>query len=791
MYEEHENSCCSVCGSSSEDESSSSTSSSTTSSSNCTDTESELEWIADSCNEFGNVFYLKTLPSESANRFDCSEKQRLKKESDLAAMNKMNPFAKMQRLATWMLKKSKRVKGSIQKAKKTNAQQNCAESDLCPNENSMANNSSIAVDRASFVSSVSAQQPSVSKSTESHLFNLVKNAIDIPQVECDGDFVLLYLTHPSDNEDNDCLVYSFPEQSCEKKTNKHIEMITKLKGMFSTLSQVVNDITGQLPSVAKIQLHDESKGNGNSENIFYAAFSQEFNSILVIALPRAKFSETEVKVLLESITRLIRFLYNSLDAGFKCESHSADIGSFLTVTSYHLFSDKIAFAERDLCFYFNAAHKLMIDDDLSLCIDEIINEYESKDWLCEQLLMDDEINNTANDFLIVGTCLFYKSYLISSHFAGNHLADIICFLQLRGILSLTKHQPIKLVIWRQVYPTSSNQKRESLSGDYAENEGSRYFLLVIAIEYTLFCVLFELPFIMLTSNLKPNDEIINQAIRFVVTNLNRSKPILELDYLLNRQISIFNASALNIRKRVEKKAHKSLSIKNLFQTSATKSEEFLSIPRSFQTPFSKASIRSLKSHSTPSLPNSLSTRTTDSNLSENSESECDDPEVWNQTFESNESSCAQSSSSCYLDCFLEDVKEWLPNNLIFFLDIDHHSKTFFAPIFDDISSNKMRHLQQQFRNCCVYLSSTLRQHHPSISELGTQFAIRQSASNNRFKPKRSHDAEESVFWVIARRETQEKELFACFHVTTNEKQIELDFDVQMLGSSLSFHNKLR
>lgn len=192
------------------------------------------------------------------------------------------------------------------------------------------------------------------------------------------------------------------------------------------------------------------------------------------------------------------------------------------------------------------------------------------------------------DFLVVGSMLFQKGYLIHSHVPFYFQPDLINFVKLRGLLDLTSRHSCKLVVWQEVHPTGSNkhlihlppsasnntystflgQHKEhgnysnrhisnsidssfchadtfdSLNHDaldYSAHSG-RFFILTIGIKHTLFTVLLEVPFIFSTEPIiSPNEAIILQSIRFVISSLQRSGLTDEInDHLLLQSLAQFS-----------------------------------------------------------------------------------------------------------------------------------------------------------------------------------------------------------------------------------------------------------
>lgn len=89
--------------------------------------------------------------------------------------------------------------------------------------------------------------------------------------------------------------------------------------------------------------------------------------------------------------------------------------------------------------------------------------------------------------MILGSCLFYKSYLIANHLPKEDLLDVSLYCQHYCLLPLASEQRVgQLVIWREVFP----QQRAAPAPGYSTPQG-RYFLLIVGLRHFMQCVLLE------------------------------------------------------------------------------------------------------------------------------------------------------------------------------------------------------------------------------------------------------------------------------------------------------------
>ncbi|XP_060596111.1 protein inturned-like, partial [Ruditapes philippinarum] len=130
---------------------------------------------------------------------------------------------------------------------------------------------------------------------------------------------------------------------------------------------------------------------------------------------------------------------------------------------------------------------LRLSSDEKMSCDEILNEYEAQDFSEFEEVDPDE----RRKYGILGSCMFYRDYLLCSHLCREDLQDVNLFLKYHCILHLVSKQSVdNLVIWREVYPTRFCQSTKKDNPGYREPQG-RWFLLVVSMRHFLLCTLFE------------------------------------------------------------------------------------------------------------------------------------------------------------------------------------------------------------------------------------------------------------------------------------------------------------
>uniref|UniRef100_A0A3Q3JRM4 Protein inturned n=1 Tax=Monopterus albus TaxID=43700 RepID=A0A3Q3JRM4_MONAL len=106
------------------------------------------------------------------------------------------------------------------------------------------------------------------------------------------------------------------------------------------------------------------------------------------------------------------------------------------------------------------------------------------------ILQSEDFFGLRRLYVILGSCLFYKSYLIANHLPKEDLLDVCLYCQHYCLLPLASEQRVgQLVIWREVFPQQRANGNSTAPGD-SQLQG-RHFLLVVGLRHFMQCVLLE------------------------------------------------------------------------------------------------------------------------------------------------------------------------------------------------------------------------------------------------------------------------------------------------------------
>ena len=83
----------------------------------------------------------------------------------------------------------------------------------------------------------------------------------------------------------------------------------------------------------------------------------------------------------------------------------------------------------------------------------------------------EEFYDAPREFHILGSCLFHRGLLVSSHLAKMDTMDILLWLKVnRNMLSVSSKHPLRRVVaWKEIFPTKRNRQKEQ-DPDVIKNE---------------------------------------------------------------------------------------------------------------------------------------------------------------------------------------------------------------------------------------------------------------------------------------------------------------------------------
>ncbi|KAK3100306.1 hypothetical protein FSP39_017945 [Pinctada imbricata] len=290
---------------------------------------------------------------------------------------------------------------------------------------------------------------------------------------------VMYLTLDTpDNQDSgkDDILYHFPAD-CNK--------LTEIRGLFLTLCGVVPDITGDQVNSCAMDYE------GVKINMMFLKDGQD---LFVLGAPESRIPPFTLSVLMSELQQTIWVLFGSISSAFRTPKNRSQLDQLFSLALHSALQNPeiihhgslTSHASKAYADSLTGARKLNLSDDNKLLCDEILSEFEAADF--DDYLEESRLHERRS-YNILGSCLFYKDYLLCSHLQADELRDVHLFIKHHCLLHLVCRQTVEeLVIWREVYPKGRGQ--ESSPPGYPQPRG-RCYLLIVGRKHLLLSTLLE------------------------------------------------------------------------------------------------------------------------------------------------------------------------------------------------------------------------------------------------------------------------------------------------------------
>ncbi|NXE89705.1 INTU protein, partial [Menura novaehollandiae] len=330
------------------------------------------------------------------------------------------------------------------------------------------------------------------KQAQSSMNNLVRllwgeDSLDLQQAVQDVPHIVMFLTLKLDSEtskDEQEILYQYPISEASQK-------LKSVRGIFLTLSDILESVTGTEIISSSLFL---------CEKLVQVVYWKESDKLLVIGLPEENVPLAQLRNMIEDVVRTLTFMYSSLDSAFCQVENVSRLDHFFNLffqralhparlqpsaspraqhyeTCSALFSDSLP-----------GLRWLTLPQEIKMEIDTALSDLEAADFA----ELSEDYYDMRRLYMILGSCLFYKGYLIGSHLPKEDLIDVGLYCRHYCLLPLAAEQRIgQLVIWREVFPQHHIQPCEGSSFTGYREPEARYFLLIVGLRHFMLCVLLE------------------------------------------------------------------------------------------------------------------------------------------------------------------------------------------------------------------------------------------------------------------------------------------------------------
>ncbi|XP_064006038.1 protein inturned isoform X2 [Pogoniulus pusillus] len=330
------------------------------------------------------------------------------------------------------------------------------------------------------------------KRAQSSMNNLVRllwgeDSTDLQHTVQDVPHIVMLLTMKLDSEtskDEQEILYQYPISEASQK-------LKSVRGIFLTLSDILESVTGTQIISSSLFL---------CEKLVQVVYWKESDKLLVIGLPEENVPLPQLRNMLEDAVRTLKFMYGSLDTAFCQVENVSRLDHFFNLFFQRALQPaRLRSSSSPSAQHYDTCSALFCDSlpglrwltlpqEIKVEIDTALSDLEAADFA----ELSEDYYSMRRLYMIMGSCLFYKGYLIGSHLPKEDLVDIGLYCRHYCLLPLAAEQKIgQLVIWREVFPEHHIQPCDisSFTG-YREPE-ARYFLLIVGLRHFMLCVLLE------------------------------------------------------------------------------------------------------------------------------------------------------------------------------------------------------------------------------------------------------------------------------------------------------------
>ncbi|XP_070785808.1 protein inturned [Enoplosus armatus] len=296
--------------------------------------------------------------------------------------------------------------------------------------------------------------------------------------------IVMYLSLKLDSaspQEEEEILYQYPVSEASGQ-------LKGVRGIFLTLCDMLENVTGGQIISSSLLL---------GKHLVHVGYWKESNNLLVVGLPAERVPLLYLQTVVGDVVRTLKVMYGSLDSAFSKADHAPRLDHFFCLFFQQLIQpsrlrDGSSAPPPDVSgtLFLDglpAVRWLTLPPEIKMEVDTVLSDFESSDFG----EMSEDFFGLRRLYVILGSCLFYKSYLIANHLPKEDLLDVCLYCQHYCLLPLASEQRVgQLVIWREVFPQQRANGSSSTAPGYSQPHG-RHFLLIVGLRHFMQCVLLE------------------------------------------------------------------------------------------------------------------------------------------------------------------------------------------------------------------------------------------------------------------------------------------------------------
>ncbi|NP_001089157.1 protein inturned [Xenopus laevis] len=298
--------------------------------------------------------------------------------------------------------------------------------------------------------------------------------------------IVMYLTLRLDSEtskEEQEILYQYPVSDASHK-------LKSIRGLFLTLGDMLQNVTGAPIVSSSLILNGE---------LVHVSYWKENDKLFLISVPAQRFPLLQLKNVTADLVRTLKFMYSTLDRAFCQAENISRLDHFFSlffqrVLRVFLLSGITGYGPQ----FYDACSSLLVEnlpgvrwlslpEDIKIQIDTVLSDLEALDFA----ELSEDYYEMRRLYMIIGTCIFYKGYLLSNHLPKEDLVDVVLYCRQYCLLALASERIGQLIIWREVYPRYHLKHCGSPATEECSEPGGRYFLLIVGLKHFMLCTLLE------------------------------------------------------------------------------------------------------------------------------------------------------------------------------------------------------------------------------------------------------------------------------------------------------------
>jgi protein inturned len=520
----------------------------------------------------------------------------------------------------------------------------------------------------------------------------------------------------TEDTDDFITIFSFPP--------KDNNFLHKLKGSFLTISSIMKTSFGKNPLLTSIKVHDTN---------FYVTYTVCNDEQQFIFLG---FNSHYTKLLdaRHHTINLVKF-FNYIYPNFAAVTDFQQLSTICEMVKIQLLkqsSEVVNFEQLFSCSTYVALPK-----EIVLRINDSLSELEAMDYRN----WNEDLMELFGKFNVFGSCLFYKTSLICSHFSELDMENVELFIRNSCLKLLYQNCLVReIAAWQRIYP--KDYQSFNMDNDSAEN---KVFLLTAAHGNLMMCVLLE------ENSYNVNPDVETQSSNYLIYFLEEMDDI--LDHLKVVGIENLTRIWINSAKRPQ--------CKNFLEKGKDGKQDYVE---------TFGHLKSLKE--------------------EDEESEND----FDSQIDSQKSSSGFDMND-FSDAIYKDFTDIIPQTLTFgpgenvlyhFTQLDTAEGIIISTVTENNQNSKNDILVDIFRRSCIKIHKMLQntikfnlmlsKENTKISHKSTSMMpIKEQALKIAFK---SESGEIIDFWIVGRL-FGTRELFVCYDAKIPQSMVEIAFRLNL------------